>query len=107
MVQLTFRVAERCLARGAYGAGHRRLYAAGLAGAVLSPVLLAACGQLYLSFALPELPWVSLAWRARGVPMYLSFALWQWITCAVFSAYMIALSRATLASTSTLSRCAA
>jgi hypothetical protein len=107
MVQLTFVVVERGLARRAYGAGHRRLYAAVLAGAVLSPVLLAGCVQAYVSYAHPELPWVNLSWRARGVPVYLSFALWQWITCAVFSVYMIVLSQATLAGSSPWSRSAA
>jgi hypothetical protein len=106
MVQLTFRVVDGYLLRRAYVGGHRRLYAALLAGTVLSPVLLAGCVQAYVSYALPDLPWVNLSWRSRGVPVYLSFALWQWITCAVFSAYMIVLSRATLARTSPLSRSA-
>src|ERR1700693_4845754 len=35
------------------------------------------------TYALPELKWVSLAWRAGGVPPYVSFAFWEWVTCAV------------------------
>jgi hypothetical protein len=101
MVQLTFLTVEHSLQRRATPPSDaRRLYAAVLAGAALSPVLLTACVQAYVTYALPELPWVSLTWRARGVPMYLSFALWQWITCLIFSAYMIVLSQATLARTS-------
>ena len=39
-----------------------------------------------------DLPWVSLAWRARGVPVYISFAFWEWLTCLVLSAYMVILA---------------
>ena len=97
MVQLAFRAAQRGPPRRPSRAGEdRRLYAGVLAGLALAPVLLAGGVQAYVTYALPELPWVSLAWRARGITVYLSFALWQWITCAVFSAYMIILSQATL-----------
>jgi len=71
--------------------GKRQWYAVVLAAVAVSPVVLAALAQAYVSYARPELPWVSLAWRARGVPIYLSFAFWEWVACAVFSAYMLAL----------------
>jgi hypothetical protein len=71
--------------------GSRRGYTAALAGAAVSPIVLAALAQAYVSYALPQLPWVSLAWRARGVPVYLSFAFWEWITCVIFSIYMLVL----------------
>jgi hypothetical protein len=101
IVQLTFRAAQLGLPRHPHRAGeHRRLYAAALAGVALSPVLLAGGLQAYVTYARPELPWVNLAWRARGVPVYLSFAFWQWVTCVVFSAYTIMLSQATLTRTS-------
>jgi hypothetical protein len=74
--------------RGASGT----LHAALLAGAALSPIGLAAVAQAYVSYALPQLPWVGLTWRARGIPAFLSFAFWEWVACAVFSAYMVALS---------------
>jgi hypothetical protein len=107
MVQLTFRAVERRPVRRPERAGYdRRLYAGALAGAALTPVLLAGAVQAYVSYALPDLPWVSLAWRARSVPVYLSFALWQWITCVVFSAYMLLLSQATLARTPPAARSA-
>jgi len=54
----------------------------------LLPIACAALTQAYLSCFRPELPWVGLLWRATGVPLYLSFALWEWVTCAVLSAYM-------------------
>lgn len=73
----------------------RPLYACLFAGLALSPILLAAITQAYISYALPDLPWVGLEWRARGAPVYLSFALWEWTTCAVFSAYTLSLCLAT------------
>jgi hypothetical protein len=63
-----------------------------LAGAALSPIVFGALAQAYVSHALPALPWVGLTWRARGVPAYLSFASWEWVACAVFSVYTVALS---------------
>ncbi len=71
------------------GAG--RLWAAAIVCAVVSPVLLAASAQAYVYFARPELPWVNLSWRARGVPLYLSFAFWEWVTCGVLAVYMAVL----------------
>jgi hypothetical protein len=56
-----------------------------LACAVLWPVAGAALTQAYLTLNRPDLPWVSLAWRARQIPLYLSFALWEWLTCLVLS----------------------
>jgi hypothetical protein len=73
------------------GKDHHPLCAGLLAGAALLPILLAALTQAYVSYALPDLPWVGLGWRARGAPVYLSFALWEWTTCAVFSAYTLSL----------------
>jgi hypothetical protein len=58
-----------------------------LGGTALLPIVLGRIVQAYLSFARPELPWVGLEWRARGLPVYLSFAFWEWSACAVLSAY--------------------
>jgi hypothetical protein len=57
---------------------------------------LEAATQADVARAFPHLPWVGLEWRARGVPVCLSFAFWEWATCAVLSAYIMALSFATL-----------
>lgn len=73
-------------------AGGPSLYAGVLAGLAFAPVLLASCVQAYVSHALPTLPWVSPVWRARGVPAYLSFAFWEWVTCAVVTLYLAILS---------------
>jgi hypothetical protein len=96
MVHATFNTVARSVRLGNLS-GSPRLHAGILAGVVLSPIVLAALAQAYLSYALPVLPWVSIAWRARGVPVYLSFAFWEWVTCAVFSVYMLVLPRTTLA----------
>jgi len=93
MMQLTFQAAERRLRTRSFPGG-ARVYAGCLAGFALSPILLAGVAQTYVSHALPELPWVGLEWRARGVPVYLSFAFWEWTTCVVFSAYTVILSLA-------------
>jgi hypothetical protein len=87
LVQSTLRAARRSVWLAALP-GNRRWFAVALAGGAVSPVVLAALAQACVSYALPQLPWVSLAWRARGVPVWLSFAFWEWVTCAVFSAYM-------------------
>jgi hypothetical protein len=96
MMHSAFKAVERSARLGDLP-GSPRFHAGILAGVTLSPIVLAALAQAYVSHALPALPWVSLAWRARGVPVYLSFAFWEWVTCAVFSVYMVVLSRATLA----------
>ena len=70
-----------------------RLRAAILVGVALSPLVLAAAAQVYVSDVL-HLPWVNLGWRARGVPAYLSFAFWEWVGCGIFSVYMVVLSLA-------------
>ncbi|HMK86404.1 MAG TPA: hypothetical protein VK437_10635 [Steroidobacteraceae bacterium] len=73
--------------------GDSRLNGAFLAIFPVSPIALAALTQAYVSRTMPSLPWVGLAWRAHGVPVYLSFAFWEWTACAVLSAYMLVLAR--------------
>ena len=60
-----------------------------LTAVAFSPILVAGITQAYLDFARPDIPWVGLAWRAMGVPLYLSFALWEWVSCALLSVYMV------------------
>lgn len=96
IVQLTLEVAERnewLKARGLRGAP--RVVAIGLAAIALSPIALAGIATWYVSRALPQLPWVGIEWRARGVPIYWSFAFWEWISCVVFSVYTVSLCLAT------------
>jgi hypothetical protein len=91
-VLVTFPAVEQGGRLRSLPAGQRRLYAAILVGIALSPILLAALAQAYVARELPALPWVNLGWRARGVPVYLSFAFWEWVTCAVLSVYVTVLS---------------
>jgi hypothetical protein len=96
IVRLTFGAAERNLRmRTRSFPGGPRIYACLLAGFALLPILFAGVAPAYVSYALPKLPWVGLEWRARSVPVYLSFAFWEWITCVVFSLYTVSLCLAT------------
>lgn len=79
------------LRRGPRSGAHRGLRALSLAGAVLWPVVGAALTQGYLALFRPDLPWVTLAWRAQRVPLLLSFALWEWLTCVTLSACLATL----------------
>lgn len=95
VVQLTFITAERHFQlRTRSFRGAPRVYAGLVAGVALLPILMAVAAPAYVSFALPQLGWVGLGWRALDVPVYLSFTFWEWITCAVFSAYIVCLSLA-------------
>ena len=53
------------------------------------PVVLAACAQVYASHA--RLPWVTIAWRARHIAMYWSFAFWEWVACALYTLFLLRL----------------
>jgi hypothetical protein len=94
IVQLTFTTAERNFRLQATlnFPGPPRVYAGLLASAALLPILMAVAAPAYVSYALPQLRWVGLEWRTLDVPVYLSFTFWEWITCAVFSAYIVNLS---------------
>ena len=97
IMQMTFQVTERSLRQRTRSLLlSPRFYAGLLAGLPLSPILIAAFTQAYISHARPDLPWVGLEWRVLGAPVYLSFALWQWIACAVFSVYSVTLCLMTM-----------
>jgi len=68
-------------------AGRQRAYALAVASLPLLPVLLTAAAQAYAAHT--HLPWVSLAWRARGLPVYWSFAFWEWLACAIYTAFLL------------------
>jgi hypothetical protein len=65
-----------------------------LAMIAFSPIAMAGITQAYLTWWRPDLPWVGPAWRSLNVPLYLSFALWEWVTCALLSAYMTGIGMA-------------
>jgi hypothetical protein len=70
-------------------ASQRALRTMGFAVAALWPVVGAALSQAYLAICRPELPWVTVAWRDRGIPLILSFALWEWLTCVTLSVCLL------------------
>ena len=76
--------------------GRQRLCALAVSGLPLLPVVIAAVAQTYASHA--HLPWVSLAWRARGIPVYWSFAFWEWLACAIYSVFVLWLAVGTTGS---------
>ncbi|HTT06478.1 MAG TPA: hypothetical protein VMF64_14445 [Steroidobacteraceae bacterium] len=78
------------------GAPARRLGAAVHWSVPLVPLVLAGITQAYLALERPEVPWVTPAWRALGIPLFLSFAVWEWVSCAVFSVCLLLLWQAAL-----------
>jgi hypothetical protein len=65
----------------------RRVAALAVSSLPLLPVVFAAAAQAYAARA--HLPWVNLAWRARGTPAYWSFAFWEWLACAIFTVLLL------------------
>ncbi len=62
-----------------------------LASLLVAPIVFAGLAQAYVFYLMPQLHWVGLAWRTRGVPVYLSFAFWEWMTVVVLSIYLTVL----------------
>lgn len=58
--------------------GHRGYWILTLAVAV--PLLAIGTTQLWLYFEQRELGWVGVRWREMGIPLWLSFAFWQWLS---------------------------
>ncbi len=84
-----------------------RLWATACASVPLVPLLLAALTQAYLGLARPNLPWISPAWRSQGIPLFLSFGVWEWVSCAVFSVCLLLLWRRCAALASAVDACPA
>jgi hypothetical protein len=51
--------------------------------AVAAPLFAIAITQLLLYFDQRDLGWVDHGWRAMGIPVWLSFAFWQWLAVAL------------------------
>ncbi len=68
-------------------AGRQLLAARAVSSLPLLPVVLAGAAQTYTVRA--HLPWVSLAWRVHGIPPYWSFAFWEWLACAIYTAFLL------------------
>jgi energy-converting hydrogenase Eha subunit A len=50
---------------------------------VVAPLIAIGITQLALYLDQRDLGWVDAGWRAMGVPMWLSFAFWQWVAVAM------------------------
>ena len=57
----------------------------------LIPMAGTSLSQLYLYLFARGLGWVSLVWRDRGVPVVLSLAFWEWLTCVFLIVYLMLL----------------
>ena len=60
---------------------YQRLYLLAIIAVVL-PLLAIGLLQLYLYIDQRELGWVDTSWRNKGIPVWLSFAFWQWFAIA-------------------------
>ena len=60
---------------------------------VLAPLVGTMLSQAYLFYVPNDLGWVDSGWAEKGVPVYLSFAFWEWAAVAAvyFSLYVAAL----------------
>jgi hypothetical protein len=59
-----------------------RLAASGVVSLVVGPFAATAFSQVLIYFRYRHLGWVSPYWRELGIPVYLSFAFWQWLASA-------------------------
>jgi hypothetical protein len=60
---------------------YQRLYLVAIIVVVL-PLLAIGLLQFYLYIDQRELGWVDTSWRDKGIPVWLSFAFWQWFAIA-------------------------
>lgn len=63
----------------------RTAYAMLSAGVIIIPIVIALFADAYVFHMYKQLHWVGLVWRDQGVPVYLSWSLWEWITLAILS----------------------
>lgn len=75
---------------------HRIRHAAGASWPpllVMLPLIAVGVSQVALYFDQRDLGWVNVAWRELGVPLWLSFAFWQWLAVTGLAAgigYLVA-----------------
>jgi hypothetical protein len=84
--------ARRFVVRQAWGTWRARLVNGVVSGLLGAPIALAGLAQAYIFYLRPDLHWVGLEWRARHIPIYLSFAFWEWLTFALLTLYLVACS---------------
>jgi hypothetical protein len=54
----------------------------------VGPIIGTGLSQAYLYFIPNNLGWVGPHWADLGVPLYLSFAFWEWLTCVGIFVYL-------------------
>ena len=86
LVVMVFQTVEHSLSR------RIRRWATLLAGSAVLPIVFAGLAQAYVFYTLPAISRVNLSWRDRGIQAWLSFAFWEWITCATLSIHMVLLA---------------
>ena len=52
------------------------------------PIIGTGLSQAYLYFVPNDLGWVGPHWADLGVPLYLSLAFWEWLTCVAIFVYL-------------------
>ncbi len=93
MIRLMFRTTEQMfLKRTRWPNRRARVFAFIAASAAVLPIVLAGLAQAYFYYVPPEFHWITFSWSARGWPVILRFAFWEWATCSVLSACMVILS---------------
>ena len=50
---------------------------------IVSPLVAIGITELWLYFDQRQLGWVNINWREKGIPIWLSFAFWQWLAIAL------------------------
>ncbi len=55
----------------------------------VSPILGAGLSQGYLFLVPNHFGWVGPEWARMDVPLYLSFAFWEWLTCGAIFVYLL------------------
>jgi hypothetical protein len=90
LVWMTLDRTRRFIVQRRLGAWRGRLVGSVASGLLAAPIALGGFAQAYIFYARPDLHWVGLAWRARGIAIYLSFAFWEWLTCAFLTLYLLA-----------------
>ncbi|WP_455201503.1 hypothetical protein [Kaarinaea lacus] len=59
---------------------------------VASPLLAIGITQLWLYLYQRDLGWVDVSWREMGIPLWLSFAFWQWLAIGFLGLGLVLLS---------------
>jgi hypothetical protein len=59
---------------------------------VTTPLLAIGITQLWLYLDQRDLGWVDTSWRAMGIPLWLSFAFWQWLAIGFLGIGLLLLS---------------